>query len=157
MNDINNLMFDTIASYPPGLLISWSIIGGLVLLIGYLQWRAVAIHKRISRQRWGRTMLLQKRERDVQVKSIISDIITDGIEDAIYKKRLTSTEADQWYARFGKILDLTDLLPKIRGQRQLNLKEDIRSRVKGSSNPLPIPDAPTTRKLSDMFKRNHAL
>lgn len=91
---------------------------------------------------------MSTREREKYVKSLLGDIITDGLEDAEFQGKLTRDEVNTWYRRLGNLVDLRDLLPK----SQETIKEGLKKRVgNGLHKPVPLPDLqedkPRKRKL----------
>jgi hypothetical protein len=79
-------------------------------------------------------------ERERQLNSDVADALTEVIEDWKYEKKITDEEAKLYYRRFGKLLGVTDCLPK---NDQTTLKEDVEARVKPS----------LTQKLLMAFRR----
>lgn len=82
---------------------------------------------------------MAKRARRRLVKSRIADAICNGIEDAIIRRHITSTEGEEWYHRLAMQNDLKDLIP---GRLPaVELKKLILKRIEylQGSSPMPFP------------------
>lgn len=64
------------------------------------------------RRNWKKGTLMTARERQQFIDKIISDGITDAIEDARFDGRISSTEAADAYSRMAEAAGLIDLVPQ---------------------------------------------
>lgn len=94
-----------------------------------------------------------KKERKAYVERVISDRLTDLLEEEFFKDVLTRDEVNFWYRRFAHILSLPDLLPRC----EKILKEKIKDRLKIKEElykPVPFPslddDKPVEEKLNPL-------
>jgi hypothetical protein len=99
--------------------------------------------KRIHRQKvrfyWRGMPMTARREVEM-----ISDAITDALEDLYYKEKITKKQRDRWYARFASQHALTDLVPrrkKVCKSRANWLKEQIKYRLT-QLRLMPVPKLP---------------
>ena len=86
--------------------------------------------------------------RNARVRFIVGEGITEVIEDAVFKNKLSRAESIDVYNKIGRAFGLVDLLPKRPLQAKLSrgetehLKEQILSRIKKQTTdnvePLPI-------------------
>jgi hypothetical protein len=99
-----------------------------------------------------------KHFRDQRVRYIVGELITEGVEEAVFKEKLTRSESLDIYAKIGRAFGLVDLLPKKKVKQKLSrgetehLKEQIKERVKAqtTANVEVMPE----RKLGvNMLKR----
>lgn len=99
--------------------------------------------KRIQRQKvrfyWRGMPMTARREVE-----LISDAITDALEDLYYQEKITKKQRDRWYARFASKHALIDLVPrrkKVCASRANWLKEQIKHRLT-QLRLLPVPKLP---------------
>lgn len=92
--------------------------------------RKLRIIRSVVRGKWMTTP-----EQENVEKILMSDGITDVIEELVFMDKMSPERAIVWYRRFGNLLNLPDLLQK----HEKSLKERIRKRTKG--NVIPFPDA----------------
>lgn len=82
--------------------------------------------------------IVNKRRRKRAVRAIAAWLITEGIEEGVYKDRLTREEADELYQKIGSRCDMPDLLPtksRYRIPDVDELKEAIRNRINRKKPP----------------------
>lgn len=124
-------------------------IGALVIGMGVAtHWRTSPRLKLIDKLR-GKRMTGQAREAEVRV--LLSDGITDFMEQLRIKGKISDEELYTWYDRFGNLLDLRDLI----SAKRLTLKQSLRMSKKKRDNRIkngiemktvPIPDVPVKPK-----------
>jgi hypothetical protein len=87
-------------------------------------------------------------ERENYLKILMSDGITDVIEELVHIKKMTTEEAIIWYRRFGNLLNLPDLLSK----HEKTLKEQLRKASKGKVIPFPDLASPPSNGGNGLIK-----
>lgn len=73
----------------------------------YVTEKARAIHRRRVWHYWRGTPMSVRREIE-----LVSDAITDGLEELYFRHKITKRQRDRWYARFAAEHHLTDLVPR---------------------------------------------
>ena len=120
---------------------------GMLWLIYYLEGRYNKKRKALFNQSIrtdGKRWMSTPEEENLE-KVLISDAVVDGIEELIYRGKLSPERARMWYRRFGNLLNLPDLLQE---HEQL-LKERIIKSL-GNVKVIPFPDV---RKGNRMLER----
>lgn len=115
----------------------------IAILLGYY-----IESRRVPRHRWnmkrGNTMTPE--ERGVYLSSRIADAIVDGIEDLVFKGKMSTQEAKTWYHRLSSVFGLKDLKPRNIKGMQKALKAELRMRRRnGKTVPVHIPDETTVK------------
>jgi hypothetical protein len=92
--------------------------------------------------------VMVKHFRNARVKFIVGEGITDFIEDAVFKGKITRGEAMEVYFKFGHAFGMEDLLPRPYPKDKLTkgeteyLKAQIKARIKNQTianvEPLPV-------------------
>jgi hypothetical protein len=135
-----------------------TMIFGLIIIVLVYTWGEV-FGPKIKWKKRGITMTPE--ERKLFVREKIEDVITDGIEDLVLNKTITSAEAQTWYRRIGGMKGLPGLLPKAT-KKYLALpadfvKAEIKERLKSAAHkPVTLPDGKAPRparkgRLSQML------
>lgn len=110
---------------------------------------AYATHKKRTQRintAWERDQM-SKSDREKYYQTLVSDIITEGIEDAVYKGTLHRIESRILYRRLSKQLDLPDLYRKSPQAVKVEIKDRLEKKV---HKPVPLPDA--KKSLRDLIK-----
>lgn len=85
--------------------------------------------------------------RDARVRFIVGELITEGVEEAVFKEKLTRPESIDIYTKIGQAFNLVDLLPKRKPKQKLSrgevehLKSQIKERIASQTvdNVVPMP------------------
>lgn len=97
----------------------------------------------------GTKRMVSKRYREKELKVLIADVVTEGLEDAEFQGKISREEKTFWYKRLGNVLSIKDLLP----ENTRLLKEEIKGRLATNyktSAKLPDQDKkPTKRRLRE--------
>lgn len=117
----------------------------LVALVGFSLWVYIQMQdlKWAIRARRIATMSFMGKKRRDYLDRILSDIITNGLEDAEANELLTRNEVSMLNLKCGHRLDLPDLWhPRIvTYPNQADLKEDIKARrAKANKEPVKFPE-----------------
>lgn len=97
----------------------------LFVWIIYAAVREVGLRKRCRElEKAMKPSRMYRRER-----KLVADIITDALEDAVHKGKLSNTTKNFYYRQFGDKCILPDLLPRKHPPKFSNIKEAIRARL----------------------------
>lgn len=103
VQDIRNLPSFDMPSLPPHDVI---VVGTTLLIIACLNVAYLLFKPRRGRAK------MTKEERRLYERRLISDAITDAIEDKVYRDEISRNTATHWYFLIGHRCGLVDLFPK---------------------------------------------
>lgn len=105
---------------------------------------------------------MTKEERRLYERRIISDAITDAIEDKVYRGEISDNTAQHWYFLIGHRCGLTDLFPKPPPKPTPPLPSVVKNQIRErlvhmwkTEKPLPTPtiEKPKTEKVLKFERR----
>jgi hypothetical protein len=137
--------------HPPSALVNVLGLFGTVVLIYYVAYLLLRPRKQLRNEG---DMI--KHFRNARVRFIVGEGITEFIEEAVFKGKITRSESIDVYNKIGREFGLTDLLPKKKVKQKLSrgetehLKEQIKERIAKQTTGNVVT---MERKLGSMLKK----
>jgi hypothetical protein len=105
-----------------------------------------------------REVPMTRQERRDYLRSMVSDMITDGLEEKYNRGKITKEEKTLWYRKLSGA-GLGELLPRNTPARQQTLKENIMERLgiasaKEAKDKLPKPEFQPKSKIGSILFRS---
>jgi hypothetical protein len=135
--------------HPPNTLVNVLGLFGTVVLIYYVAY--LMLRPRSQPRDEGD---MARHFRDAHIRFIVGEGVTEFVEEAVFKEKITRTEATDIYNKFGHTFSISDLLPKKKTKQKLSrgetehLKEQIKERIQKQTIANVVPIKPVLgRKL----------
>jgi hypothetical protein len=138
--------------HPPSALVNVLGLFGTVVLMYYVAYLMLRPRRQVPDNEGD----MVKHFRNARVRFIVGEGITEFIEEAVFRDKITRAESIDVYNKIGREFGLTDLLPKKKVKQKLSrgetehLKEQIKERIAKQTTGNVVT---MERKLGSMLKK----